>query len=400
MINPSTFGWIEKFFNKHKNDFIAYESNYQEFYNDLRKSGFIYGYSVAIPMQKTVNIEGLSHDEITKIALLNALFSVFRIVNKKNDSELFISKAKSFYKSIQRENYNFLKTIFPSESDFSKLETIIDNRIQTNSNFFSKNFSHIITNALLFIDVLAFHSYLIHGELSNKYLKDFENNCIKIVSLAFQVKEKKSKYDELLVKLFENSLRYSKLNKFENLTLATIDLEPITFEIEKLYLLDITEMALWSDEKLEPAEISFLYKIAEKLAISYENLLESNTAITSFILTYKNEIPYFNYSNPVKHFYNQTNKTVSKLVNRNKKRLVKEITQSKELMILLTQSTTRELNVSEKKKVKKQLLDICKTIPSLTIFLLPGGSLLLPILIKYIPQLLPSSFNENLEEEN
>ena len=69
-------------------------------------------------------------------------------------------------------------------------------------------------------------------------------------------------------------------------------------------------------------------------------------------------------------------------------------------MILLTQSTTRELNVSEKKKVKKQLLDICKTIPSLTIFLLPGGSLLLPILIKYIPQLLPSSFNENLEEEN
>lgn len=231
-------------------------------------------------------------------------------------------------------------------------------------------------------------------------MKDFENNCIKIVSLAFQVKEKKSKYDELLVKLFENSLRYSKLNKFENLTLATIDLEPITFEIEKLYLLDITEMALWSDEKLEPAEISFLYKIADKLAISYENLLESNTAITSFILTYKNEIPYFNYSNPVKHFYNQTNKTVSKLVNRNKKRLVKEITQSKELMILLTQSTTRELNVSEKKKVKKQLLDICKTIPSLTIFLLPGGSLLLPILIKYIPQLLPSSFNENLEEEN
>ena len=52
----------------------------------------------------------------------------------------------------------------------------------------------------------------------------------------------------------------------------------------------------------------------------------------------------------------------------------------------------------EKKKVKKQLLDICKSVPSLTIFLLPGGGLLLPILIKFIPQLLPSAFNENLND--
>jgi nucleoid-associated protein YejK len=79
--------------------------------------------------------------------------------------------------------------------------------------------------------------------------------------------------------------------------------------------------------------------------------------------------------------------------------LSKEISQSKELMILLAYSTQRDLNKEEKKKVKKQMLDICKSIPSLTIFLIPGGSLLLPILIKFIPQLLPSSFNENLEDE-
>ena len=399
MINPSTYGWIEKFFNKNEHHFIDYSGNYTRFYNDLRNSGFIYGYTVSIPLEEPINTEGLSQDEVTKIALLNALYAVFRIVKRTNDSKVFISEAKGFYKSIQRENYNFLKTIFPSESDLSKLETIIDNRIQTNSNFFSKNFSHIITNALLFIDVLAFHSYLVHGELSNKYLKDFELNCIKIVSLAFQVKEKKSKYDELLVKLFENSLRYTKLHKIEAFDIEKVTLAPMHFAIEKFYLLDLTEMALWSDEKLEPSEQAFLYRITEKLEISSDNLLESSVAIAHFISTYKEEIPYFNYSNPVKHFYDQTNKTVSKLVGRNKNRLVKEISQSKELMVLLTQSTTRELNENEKKKVKKQLLDICKTIPSLTIFLLPGGGILLPILIKYIPQLLPSAFNENLEDE-
>ena len=122
-------------------------------------------------------------------------------------------------------------------------------------------------------------------------------------------------------------------------------------------------------------------------------------AIEDFITTYKDEISYFNFSNPVKHFYDQTNKTVTKLITRNKKRLIKEISESKELMVLLAKSTTKELDKDEKKKVKKQLLDICKTIPSLTIFLLPGGGILLPILVKYIPQLLPSAFNENLEED-
>jgi hypothetical protein len=90
--------------------------------------------------------------------------------------------------------------------------------------------------------------------------------------------------------------------------------------------------------------------------------------------------------------------SVVKLIIRNKNRLIKEIVQSKELMVLLAYSTTRDLDAKEKKKVKKQLLDICKTIPSLTIFLLPGGSLLLPILIKFIPTMLPSAFNENLDE--
>ncbi|HAV53450.1 MAG TPA: hypothetical protein DCX41_00735, partial [Aequorivita sp.] len=72
-----------------------------------------------------------------------------------------------------------------------------------------------------------------------------------------------------------------------------------------------------------------------------------------------------------------------------------ELEESGELMLLLGQSTLRDLSADEKRKVKEQLLDICKTIPSLTIFLLPGGSVLLPLLVKFIPKLLPSSFQEN-----
>ena len=72
------------------------------------------------------------------------------------------------------------------------------------------------------------------------------------------------------------------------------------------------------------------------------------------------------------------------------------ITERKQLKIIPeARLNAQAAAIYEKIKVKEQLLDICKTIPSLTIFLIPGGSLLLPILIKYIPSLLPSAFNEN-----
>jgi hypothetical protein len=90
---------------------------------------------------------------------------------------------------------------------------------------------------------------------------------------------------------------------------------------------------------------------------------------------------------------------VKTLILRNKNRLIKELAESGELVKLLTLSTVRDLNKKEKQKVREQLLDICKTVPSLTLFLLPGGSLLLPIMVKLIPTLLPSAFNENAIEQ-
>ena len=44
--------------------------------------------------------------------------------------------------------------------------------------------------------------------------------------------------------------------------------------------------------------------------------------------------------------------------------------------------------------LKEQIIDLLRTIPSLTIFMIPGGSILLPILLKILPEeiLVPSSF--------
>ena len=402
MINPSANGWIDKFFSKQKTFLFSNEENLNTFYKKVRETGFIYGHIVSFDTADPIDTESWVGNEVSKVALLNSLFGIYVLSSNDAKTENFIAKAVAFYNEMNPEGFNLFKKVLPESSPSLNLEKIIDSRVQTNIDIISKNFSHILTNALLFIDILAFHQYLIQGAIPEKYLKKIEEAIINIVSLALKTKSNKSKYDDLLIRLFESSVRYTKFSKVNiqsrNFGMEELELNYFTNELEKNYLIDMAGMALWSDGIIEKNEAYFLHKLAELMAVSDDFVTESMAKTNKFITNYKDEIPYFNYSNPVKHFYDQTTQTVTKLITRNKNRLVKEIFQSKELMLLLAISTRRDLDEIEKKKVKKQLLDICKTVPSLTIFLLPGGSLLLPILIKFIPRLLPSAFNENLEE--
>ncbi|MES2545753.1 MAG: LETM1-related biofilm-associated protein [Bacteroidota bacterium] len=398
MINPSANGWIDKFFLEQTSVANSITADLDLFYKEVRKTGFIYGHIISFDTLKKLETTGWIEDEKSKVALLNTLYKVYGLTTQDTNPSNFIQKALAFYNEMSPEGFNLFKMVLPKGSPSLNLENIIDSRVQTNIDIISKNFSHIVTNALLFIDVLAFHKYLLHGKIPEKYLIKIEETAISIISLALKTKTNKSKYDDLLIKLFEASVRYSKFSNVNIKNLEELKLDYFTFELEKKYLIDLAGMALWSDGEIEKNEAYFLHKLAELLEIPDAFVVESIEETNIFITKYKNEIPYFSYSNPVKHFYDQTTQSVEVLISRNKTRLLKELSESKELMVLLAYSTRRDLDEKEKKKVKKQLLDICKSIPSLTIFLLPGGSLLLPILIKFIPQMLPSSFNENLED--
>lgn len=401
MINPSANGWIDKFFQEQGKLMTNHFSDELSFYKNIRKTGFIYGHVVEIDPSLPIDISHWKSDEISKAALLSHLYSTYLFSQTDTDFKNFIEKTIEYYNQLSPKGFDFFDKIL-SNSNSSKLESIIRDRIQTNKDIISKNFSHIVTNALLFVDVLAFRQFLMTGKISNKYIKNIEEIILSVVTLALKVKTIKSQNDDLLIKLFESSVRYSKFSidneKSKNKVLESLDFDHLTSDLEKYYILDLAGLTLWNDAVIENDELYFLHKLAEKIGVSDDFVTESVADTDAFITKYKSEIQYFHYSNPVKHFYDQTTTGVQVLITRNKKRLTKEISESKELMQLLAKSTSKDLSPEEKKKVKKQILDICKSIPSLTIFLLPGGGLLLPILIKFIPQLLPSAFNENLED--
>ena len=399
MINPSANGWIEKFFLEQKTTGQHSFLTEEEFYLRTRATGFIFGHIISFDTVKPIPITERLPEEISKIGMLNTLYQMYCLTKHDTDENNFIAEAVAFYNLLTPKGFNPLQKMLPSSSDSSKLEKIIHDRVQTNEDMFSKNFSHVITNALLFVDVLAFKKHIEKGSLPEKYFNKIEDIVISIVSLSLKSKTGISVHDDLLQKLFESSVRYNKFSSTGIKTIDDLDLSYLSNDLEKFYAIDLAGISLWSDEKVENEERYFLFILAEKLNVPETFTIGSIDFINNFIIKYKNEIPYFNNSNPVKNFYDHTTESVQILIHRNKNRFIKELSQSKELMHLLAKSTRKELDKEEKKKVKNQLLDICKTVPSLTIFLLPGGSLLLPILIKFIPQLLPSAFNENEERD-
>lgn len=394
-INPSINGWIEKFIQQHALDIVTYDTN-ESFFKACQKSGLIYGYVVNYHLDNNLDDTKWDNEEKMKVGFLATLFALYK-TKKETDLQLFIEDLFRFYTIISKGNFSFLNMVLPHANSYQKLESFINERLQTNDNIVTKNFTHMVTNSMLYIDVLAFEYYLNQNTINLDFFKNLERKCLALIMYSLNVKKQKSEYDIMLLKMFENSLRYSIVSKVKSNEIIDVVFEGNRSALEGMYLYEIAHMTLISDGVVNENEQVFLSEFALKLGL---NKINQNTGyeLVEFINKNKNNLPFYNLNHPVKQFYTNTQDNIAKLVSRNKTRLLKELSESKELVKLLGKSTQNELSFEEKKKVKKQLLDICKSIPSLTIFLLPGGGLLLPILIKFIPQLLPSAFNENLND--
>lgn len=86
---------------------------------------------------------------------------------------------------------------------------------------------------------------------------------------------------------------------------------------------------------------------------------------------------------------------VENLIVANLQRIREEIRETGELGHLLFESTIRPLSDDEKRRVRTQLADVAKAVPALALFAAPGGSLLLPLLVKHLPiDLRPSNFRD------
>ncbi|MFN4199284.1 MAG: hypothetical protein ACK4FS_09690, partial [Flavobacterium sp.] len=234
-MNPSAQGWIERYVTDYTHSVEDFQS-YEELYKNLRDIGFIYGHTVDVILQPPLSLNGWLQDEKSKLALLHALYLTFRIETRTQDETLFLSSLLEFYNDIQPDTLDWFKKILPSDSIFLKLEKKIDNRIKTNQNLVSKSFSNLITNALLYLDVLSYQRFLKKNESTIEYITQFEEKITSIVWSALSSKTIKSSHDDALLKLFETSLRFSRLDNIDLKEVHHLVIDPFLTTSEKLYL--------------------------------------------------------------------------------------------------------------------------------------------------------------------
>ncbi|WP_397363178.1 LETM1-related biofilm-associated protein [Olleya sp. R77988] len=390
-MNPSATGWIKKLIKELNPEELFKNNDLEVYYRHFRDCGFIYGSNVKI-VNNWVDNDDFESDEICKINLVIALLITY--TNNKTSKD-FYTEIVDFYNTINKEKPNFFQALIGSNNAKDKVERIINKRIQIDDNLIDKSFNYFITNALLFVDVLAFRGYLKTGKITEDIIEQYEAVIESIVLNTLNSKKIKSDYDNSLINLFEQSLRYQR----DTVLLFNEAIKTVDTNLFARYCLDLSAMATWTDAKLDNEEEVFLNALGERLNLTQHQIDQASKTIEEFYKTYRKKVPLLGSKNIVKTFYDNSTNMVSKLLKRNSKKLTQELSESKELLILLSKSTVRDLSKDEQKKVQDQLLDIFKSVPSLAIFLLPGGALLLPLVVKFIPKLLPSAFDDNRIED-
>ncbi|MFN3136880.1 MAG: LETM1-related biofilm-associated protein [Allomuricauda sp.] len=396
-MNPSASGWINKFGHLVDQE-SSYFDDFESLYRELKANGFIYGVHLNIPSFIPVE-HTLSEDEIAKINLLTALYFTYTFEVGKTDFEAFVNKVFEYYQSLNVSRISFLNKILTGSKTESQLEKLIDSRIYLSDNTFSRALGNSLTNSLLYVDILIFIVYLKGEKNMMEHAQLLEYVTINIVYHALNSKQTHES-DARLIQVLGSSLTYVDLDKakFEG---EYADLLNQNFsKNEKDYFLDMACLTIWEDKALDYTETDYIFGLGRDLGKSKKEVDFELRFVENFFEQNKEKVAYLSNKNLAVQFYDGMSKNVSKLILRNSKRLKKELAQSRELVSLLSKSTVKDLNAEEKKKVQNQLLDIFKSIPSLAIFMLPGGAILLPIFIKLIPKLLPSAFDDNRVEGN
>ena len=346
-MNPSASGWVKKFGHiiEKQGSLVLHD---MALFLELKQSGFIYGASISIPVFIVPEYKA-SFDEKTKINILYGLYGVSLKQDPHICFEGFLDQVIHYYKALDFVKKSFFDGFMGTAKKEEIAEKIIEQRVFPQTSLLNKTLGNVTVNTYLYLDLLCFKRFLEEPDQYKSQIKKLETLALGITQetlLTFPESKKK------LEQLIKSSLSLDNKGGFINESL------PIDLSLEeKRYFLIL-------------ACLNSLHYV--RASETYKKFLEIGEQL-----------------------YDNLSVLVNKLILRNSKRLLKELKGSQELVVLLTKSTHSDLSEVEKKKIQEQLLDIFKSIPSLAIFILPGGAILLPIFIKLIPKLLPSAFDDN-----
>lgn len=208
-MNPSAPDWILKYLNLfEKKELVEIFENDHRFYNALKLTGFVYGVSVATVTNKSFGTLKLTKEELTKVNLFHSLLFQFFQKNPEASNQEAIADILTFYRHIEKGKTGFFYKFSVVHSPSNALEHILSARLQEANSLLKKNTISLLTYSLLFLDVLVYKQWQKNPNSAKSYYSQKEKNVLTACFYTLKSKKEKSKYDKLLIELFETSSEY------------------------------------------------------------------------------------------------------------------------------------------------------------------------------------------------
>lgn len=415
-MDPTEINWIEKYFEERQSfvftNSLPSELDYEQLlYKYLQPSGIIYGHPIDLPSQLEIDTKDWPVKERLEVILLEGLLAAYILKNKLkgslselNDAAILI---KQFYEKINPELVK--KSFFERKpkTELQALERIFAKRVKVKAewnNTFWQGFFH---NILLFGDIITFIKFLENTSIIDSELIEFELNfhrqILHMLSVVISINADTKKENIIYYHYFVESTMLPKEEKktamlwhdnaFQNEFI--LKYKESSWLLRR-YLLDLAALSVWADKTLTILEKEFLIDLAEQINIDSIDLESSGFAVETFVLNNWNKVYYLQQKQSYLALSKRIASRMKKITIKYGSFIKQEIEEDKELLALLKLSHERSLSIDEKDKIRRQLLDILKLIPTISMLALPMAYLTIPILMRVIPkEYFPSSFNPN-----
>lgn len=417
MLQPGSKGWIKKYFdmvdkgqielNNELPKKIARESF---IHAALGRTGIIFGFPSRLHYAKDLDDSKWTSEEKLKLLLFESHLLVYKTkqVEDSFDQNHFIDSLVEFYGNYNASSITKMFSYFLKESVEEKLESILTKRVDIKMNLLDNKFwVNYLNNVFIYLDVILFNDFLVNKKSSTLYNYDeMAMNSLNAIALASFSDGEIEHQERSMFKVFLASANLSDLQReiVEARFEKGGDFNDFTDQTQtnwlfKRFLFDLSVFFIFANHHAAVEEKEHLNKLSTFLELSDNELNESLALTEQFIINNQEKTPFLKTSSSVEKVYSSLTKRWVKILGRNKDKLAVELKQSKELVSLIRKSATKELTKEEKETVKTQFKDIVKSMPSLAIFMLPGGAFLLPLILKIIPDLVPSAFRDNEVEK-
>lgn len=416
MLAPGSKGWINKYLELHSKE--EFDVNYtnstglttkEYLHFSFLRSGIVFGYPAQMLFSDALDDSTWTKTEKLKVLFLESLLFIYKVERKavEFDPEAFKLSLLTFYGNHNASGISKVLKLWIKESEDEKLENILSQRLTVKSKPTEGHYwLKYLSNSFVYLDVILYRDFLKNRtETLSKYSELADNALVAITMAAFS-DDVITDQEKAMFKVFLSSANLkdarkerAKIRFQKGATMADFTEIAQKNVLFRRFLVDITALTIFVNEEKLPEELTFFNELCAFLHVPQKEVHNAMTMIENFVLQYSGSMELLSNSKSYEKLYNNVSKRWIKILGRNSEKLALELKESKELVFLITKAAKEDLTKEEKEIVKTQFKDIIKSMPALAIFMLPGGALLLPLILKIIPDLVPSAFRNNELED-